>query len=55
MAVLYGSGTVNTTNKFSIKVAAGGYLEIPEDFTGPIYAVWTATAAGSALVTEFYP
>lgn len=55
MAILYGSGTVNTTNKFSIKVAAGGYLELPKDFTGPIYAIWTAATTGNALITEFYP
>jgi len=55
MAVLYGSGTVNATNNFSIKVAAGGYLEVPKNFTGPIYAIWTSNTTGNALVTEFYP
>jgi hypothetical protein len=55
MTVLYGSGTVNSTTNFSIKVAAGGYLEVPDEFNGPIYAIWANSSTGNALVTEFFP
>lgn len=54
MAVLFGSGTVNTTTNFSIKVAAGGYLEVPNNFTGPIFAIWAGVPTGNVLITELF-
>jgi len=53
--VLYGSGTVNQTNNFSIRIAGQGYLEVPANYTGPLFGVWQNAGAGNALVTEFYP
>lgn len=51
--VQYGSGTVSST-LFSIKVSAQGYLEVPFEFNGPIYAVWQSPGPGNALVTEIF-
>lgn len=55
MFVLYGSGTVNQTTNYSIRVGSQAYLEVPDNFNGPIYTVWQSAGAGNALVTEFFP
>lgn len=52
--LLYGSGTVNTTTIFSMKVGPYGYLEVPEKYVGPIYGLWAVSASGYGLVTEFF-
>lgn len=55
MFVLYGSGTVNQTTNYSIRVGSQAYLEVPDNFNGPIYTVWQSAGTGNALVTEFFP
>ncbi|MCC5641097.1 hypothetical protein LC593_35810 [Nostoc sp. CHAB 5844] len=37
---------------FAVKISAGGYYEMPFDYTGVISGIWSA-ANGSALVREF--
>ncbi len=54
MFILYGSGTVNQTTNYSIRVASQGYLEIPFNFNGPIYATWQSAGTGFVLITQFF-
>lgn len=52
-AVLYVKlGSTASTSSFTVKVAAGGYYELPFGYTGTIDGIWSA-ANGSARVTEF--
>jgi len=46
--ILYGSGTASTTN-YSVKLATGDYLEVPQ-YTGQLTAIFAS--AGTARVTE---
>ncbi len=48
--LLLGSGTASSTN-FTVKMASGGYYEIPFLFSGAIKGIW-ASANGFARVTE---
>lgn len=41
-----------SSTAFSVKLASGGYFEVPFGYTGIVTAVW-ATATGSARVTEY--
>lgn len=53
MYLLYGPGTVSSTN-FVVRIAAGGYFESPQPCTrGRVTAIWDATASESAFVVEF--
>lgn len=50
--VLYGAGTVSSTN-FNVKIAAGGYYEMPQPILrSRVTAIWDATASASIYVTE---
>ncbi|MBD2354744.1 hypothetical protein H6G41_08895 [Tolypothrix sp. FACHB-123] len=40
-----------STSDFAVKLSAGGYFELPFDYTGVISGIWS-TANGSALVRE---
>lgn len=40
-----------TTSEFAVKIAAGGYFELPFNYTGVISGIWSA-ANGNALVRE---
>jgi len=51
--LLLGSGANASTTNFSVKVAAGGYYEVPFNYTGAIDGVWGAAGSGNARVTEF--
>jgi hypothetical protein len=46
------SNATSSATVYTIKVAAGGYYEVPFTYTGVIKGIWTA-ANGSARVTEF--
>lgn len=40
-----------STSDFAVKLSAGGYFELPFDYTGVISGIWSA-ANGAALVRE---
>ena len=40
-----------STSDFAVKIAAGGYYEMPFDYTGVISGIWSA-ANGNAFVRE---
>lgn len=40
-----------STSDFAVKIAGGGYYEMPFDYTGVISGIWDATN-GNALVRE---
>ncbi|MDM9580917.1 hypothetical protein [Nostoc sp. GT001] len=44
-------GATAATNAFTAKLSAGGYFEVPFNYTGVISGIWSA-ANGSALVRE---
>jgi hypothetical protein len=44
-------GSTCTPTNFTIKIAPGGYYEVPFGYTGAITGVWSA-ATGSARITE---
>lgn len=44
-------GATASTTSFTVKVLAGGYYEVPFNYTGVVDGIWSA-ANGSALVTE---
>ena len=44
-------GATATTSAFTAKLLAGGYYEVPFNYTGVISGIWTA-ANGNALVRE---
>lgn len=46
------SNATSSATVFTIKVAPGGYVEVPFTYTGVIKGIWTA-ANGAARVTEF--
>jgi hypothetical protein len=52
-AVLYVllSNATSTTSLFTVKVASGGYYEVPFGYTGIVTGFW-ASATGNARVTE---
>lgn len=41
-----------SASDFAVKISAGGYYEMPFDYTGVISGIWSA-ANGNALVREF--
>lgn len=45
------SGGTATTSSYTVKVAAGGYFEVPFGYTGAITGLW-ASATGNARVTQ---
>ena len=49
--LLSGTGAASTTN-FTVKMAPGGYYEVPYGYTGALRGYWSA-ANGYARVTEF--
>lgn len=51
LTLLVGAGTQSAT-VFTLKIAAGGYYEVPFKFTGRLAGNW-ASATGSARVTEY--
>lgn len=52
--VLYGSGTIDQNTFYSIKLSAQSYLEVPDNFNGPIYGSWQSNGTGNALITQFF-
>lgn len=48
-------GSASALNSYTVKIAAGGFYEMPGEsvFTGPIYGIWAAVN-GEALVTELH-
>ncbi|MEH2367991.1 hypothetical protein [Nostoc sp.] len=44
-------GATATTSAFTAKLSAGGYYEVPFNYTGVISGIWSA-ANGNALVRE---
>lgn len=47
-------GTSATNTSFTIKLGPGDYYEVPFNYKGDIYGVWSAnTAGGEARITEF--
>ncbi len=44
-------GATATTSVFTAKLSAGGYYEVPFNYTGVISGIWSA-ANGNALVRE---
>lgn len=47
----YGSGA--STSDFSVKIAAGGYWEMPQPiYTGIVTGIWSGTVTDAAKVTE---
>lgn len=51
MTVLLGAGTQSAT-VYTVKIAPGGYYELPFRFTGRVSGQWAA-AVGNARITEF--
>ena len=43
--------TAASTASFTVKLAAGGYYEVPYGYTGPVRGIWSS-AAGNARITE---
>ncbi len=49
-------GTTATTTKFTVKILAGAYWEMPQPaWTGRIDAIWEADGAGSLIGSELQP
>lgn len=48
--LLLGSGTASATS-FTVKIASGGYYELPYEYEGQVVGVWSA-AAGAVRITE---
>lgn len=46
------SATAESATAYSVKVAPGGYYEVPFGFTGKLAGHWSA-AVGSARITEY--
>ncbi|HYE76826.1 MAG TPA: hypothetical protein VEI97_02475, partial [bacterium] len=44
-------GATATTSDFTVKIAAGGYLE-ENHYRGRVDGIWAANASGSARITE---
>jgi len=44
-------GATASTSSFSVKIAAGGYYEVPFNYTGAIDGIWDS-ATGNARITE---
>lgn len=44
-------GATASTTAFTVKLSAGGYYEVPFNYTGVISGIWSA-ANGNALVEE---
>ncbi len=40
---------------FTTKIQAGGYYEVPANYSGAIHGIWTAALGGAALITEITP
>lgn len=48
-------GSAATTADFSVKVAAGGYFELPNTqviYSGIVTGIWAANSTGAAKITE---
>jgi hypothetical protein len=45
-------GTTASSTSFTVKIAAGGYYEVPYSYTGRIDGIWAADASGAARMTE---
>ena len=47
-------GTTATTSSFTVKIAAGGYYELPTPviYVGKIDGIWANDASGKVLITE---
>lgn len=50
LSLLLGATAASATN-FTMKVAAGGYYEVPFGYTGAVRGIW-ASATGNARITE---
>jgi hypothetical protein len=46
------STTAASTTSFTYKIAAAGYWQVPDGYTGMVRGIW-ASANGAARVTEF--
>lgn len=46
-------GTTASATDFWVKVAPGGYAEVPYGYTGRIDGIWSADASGAARIVEF--
>ena len=44
-------GSSVSTSSFTLKMAASGYYEVPFNYTGGIYGIWSS-ATGKAYMTE---
>lgn len=52
-ALLVKYGATASTTSFTVRVAAGGYWEMPQPvYTGALDGVWTADSTGAARITE---
>lgn len=49
--ILAGQGTVSAS-LFTVKLAAGGYWEVPQGYVGPLSGLWSS-ATGNARITEY--
>lgn len=49
--LLCASGT-SSTSLYTVQIAAGGYFEIPANYTGVLKGIWSS-ANGNARVTEY--
>ena len=48
-------GSTATTSDFSVKVAAGGFYELPNNpviYSGIVTGIWAADSTGAAKITE---
>lgn len=46
-------GATASATSFTVKIAAGGYWEMPEPiFTGALDGIWSADSTGAARITE---
>ena len=45
-------GSAASFTSFTVKLSPGGYYELPFNYTGSIFGIWTS-AVGSAVVKDF--
>lgn len=46
-------GATASQTDFTVKIAGGGYYELPYHYTGRMDGIWSADSTGAARVTEF--
>jgi hypothetical protein len=53
MYISWGATAAATTNAFTAVPANGGAIDFPEDYIGPVQAIWAAGVTGTAYSHEF--